>query len=961
MKNFFLLTILLTFSFSVNAQSIKVYKLQNGLTVILDANQSDTHISGKVVVNVGSADEKENATGVAHYLEHMLFKGTNELGTINWEAEKVHYNNIINLYDELQVAKTQEEIDAINAKINKETQEQAKYIVTNELSAAVQQMGGVGLNANTSFDRTMYLNTLPTNQLEKWLELYSHRFMHPVFRLFQTELETVYEEKNRSADNIYLPFYYKSQELLFGENDPYARPVIGKTEHLKKPWLSAMIEFYNTWYVPNNMALILSGNFDIDSTVVLIDKYFGRLKAKQLPERPYTKVTIPTTHSVKKLKLTPYLVADKAYLIPTKINLREALALDVIAKLLSNRSQTGYLDELRIGGDVISASASFSRNKRVNQFSVEYIPRYDLNQRRQESFSFVGDMVEESIDKIKDGNFEDQYLETIKLGMKQNWEMMMSSQGNRTSIYANLFFLGTRISYVGKYERILNSINKKYIKEISAKYLADNYVLIQSERGEAHKEKKIKKPKLDPIISVTGQNSTYLKSFVKMPIGDTKFTPFDVNDIKVSEFGNKLKFHYLKNDKNKIFRLIVQFHAGEQKYPLVKYSVALLNNAGVLGQYKSSELRKEFGKLNVTYSFFSDDNSTYFMMQGYDDKLAEASQLMSRLVLMPEIKEKSMNGIIGRELSQRSIETKSLESEKSALNNYLIYGKKSKFIDRLSTDELISLSPTELAVTFHKVSGYEADIHYFGNMSESKVKSTLKNNLAFDSKRQLAVKPVEKERTNYSKNTILLVNNSKAIQSHIFLYIDLKDIPLEDIIKVKAFNQYFSGSFNGLVTKEIRENRALAYTSYAMVDVPLMRDWNSYMFGYIGTQADKTPEAVEVLVGLLNDLPEYPERMDGIIDYLKNSSQIESEDKSVNSLTSESWKMMGYNGNPTLYEQSQIEKLSFNDIKDVFAKLIKQNKVSIAILGRTKDMDIKKLKKLGKVIKISPKRIYSKK
>jgi len=959
MRIFLLTLTLLFYGFGISAQSIKVYKLSNGLTVILDSNDSDTHISGRVVVNVGSADENINATGAAHYLEHMLFKGTEELGTINWESEKIHYNNIIKLYDELQNATSEEQVQEINKRINEESQKEAEYIVTNELSAAVQQMGGVGLNANTTTDRTLYFNTIPSNQLEKWLELYSHRFKHPVFRLFQTELETVYEEKNRSADNLFLPYYYKTQEIIFGKDDPYARPVIGKTKHLKKPWLSAMIDFYNTWYVPNNMALVISGNFDISTTVPLIEKYFGQLKAKELPKRPYVDVVIPSKPKEKKIKLTPYLVASKSFLIPTSINLREALALEVIANLLNNGSQTGLLDKMMIDGDVMSAGASFRRQKRVNQFNIEYIPKYDINQRRQESFSFAGGMVDDAVDKIKNSDYDDLFLGNIKSGMQQNWELIMSSQSNRTSVYSELFYLGIRVSYVSKYARILKSINKDYLSDIFNKYLNDNYILIKSGKGEARKEKKIVKPKLDPIVSVTNDNSKYLKEFVNIPVGNTKFTPFDINDIKISQFGNKIKLHYLKNDKNKIFRLVIKFNAGERKYPLVKYSVSLLNKAGVLGQYSSTELRKEFGKLNVKYSFYSDDDATYVILQGYDDKLDEAGQLLSRLILMPEIKEKSMNGIIGRELSQRSIETKSIDLEKDALRNYLIYGKKSKYLDRLSSDELISLSPSKLSLTFHKVTGYEADIHYFGNLSEESVNTILKNNLAFNSQRQISVKQEQKERKEYTENTILLVNETKATQAHIYLYLNLDDIALEDITKVNAFNQYFSGSFNGLITKEIRENRALAYTSGAYVGIPLLRDWDSQMIGYVGTQPDKTAEVVEVLVNLLNELPEYPKRMDGIIDYLKNSSQIESESKAGNSMEFEQWKLMGYNVNPTIYEQPLVDKLVFDDIKDVFIRLIKEKKISIAILGKSKDMDIDKLKEFGKIIKVRKKKMFS--
>ena len=958
-KTLFFLALALSMT-KADAQSLRSFKLENGLTVILDSNPNDTHVSGKIVVNVGSADEKDNATGVAHYLEHMLFKGTDELGTIDWEKEKIHYNTIIKLYDELQTATTQVEIDDINKRINEESQKEAKYIVTNELSAAIQEMGGVGLNAYTNIDRTVYYNTFPSNQLQKWLELYSHRFINPIFRLFQTELETVYEEKNRSADNMFLPFINKVSEVVYGENDPYARPIIGKTEHLKKPWMSGMIDFYNTWYVPNNMALILSGNINPNQAKAMIQHYFSRLEYKELPVRDNS-FDLPQKNIKKKVKLTPYLVASKNYLISNNISDKDRIALDMISSLLNNNSQTGLYNNLMNNGDIMSASAAFTESKRVNRFSISYSPNFDINQRRQESFSHVEDLIDESLSTIENGTYDDWLLDNVKVGMLQNWEIAMSSQSSRSTIYTTLFNLGKGLSVIGQYSSLVTSIDKQYIKEVYMKYLSDEYILVESGKGSAKKPKKIKKPIIEPIVSLSNVNSDYYNNFIKMKVRKSSFKPFDINEVKVTDFGDKIKLHYLKNDKNNIFKLVVKFHAGEVKFPELEYSTTLLNNAGVLGQYSSTELRKEFGKLNVNYSFSSDKYATYVVLSGYDDNLGAACQLISRLVLMPSIKDESLNGIIGRIINQRNIETKSIAIEKDALKKYLIQGDESSYIKRKTADEIISLTPTKLASDFHAVSEYQADIHYYGKIPHDKLESVLKNNLAFSSRRKEGIKQEQDKTIDYNKNTILLVNNSKATQSHIFLYLKLDTIALEDIPKVKAFNEYFSGGFNGLVTKEIRVNRALAYTSNATINVPTLRNWNALMIGYVGTQADKTADAVSVMINLLNDLPKYQDRMSGIKNYMINSSQIESEDLSVNSLKIDRWKKMGYNNNPAIQELPLVKELTFEDIEDVFNRLVKDNNIGIGIIGRVKDMDVKGLKQFGEIKKVNVKKLFSNK
>lgn len=947
------------YSLGVFGQTIKTYKLENGLTVILDSNPKDAQVFGQLVVNVGSADEDENATGVAHYLEHMLFKGTTELGTIDWEKEKEYYDEIIKLYDELQEATTQEEVDDINKKINDTTQKESQYIVTNELSAAVQQMGGVGLNASTSYDRTEYHNVFPTNQLEKWLKLYSHRFDSPVFRLFQTELETVYEEKNRSADNTFLPYIYKQREIIYGKEDPYARPIIGKTSHLKKPWMQGMINFYEKWYVPNNMALILVGDFDVSKAENMINKYFGALKPKVLPPRSYTDVAVPTKRVKKKIKLTPYLVSSKTYIIPKSINYREDVAFSVLSNLLSDRSGMGLLDELVIDGDVISANASFSSEKRVNIFEISYAPRYDINQRRQESFSYAGKMIDEIFDNVRTGRYDDKLLENIKIRMMQSFESAMVNPSTRSSIYADLFVRGIKLTYINKYDRLLKSINKDYLNNVCSKYFSENYILVESGKGRAGKEDKIKKPKLDPVKSVTSDNSKYLKEFMKMKGDTVKFKYFDVSDVEVSDFSDKIKLHYLKNERNNIFKLVINFKAGTSKYKLLKYSIRLMNNAGIMGQYTSSELKREFGKLNVSYSFSATENDTYIVLGGYEDKLGEACQLLSRLMLMPEIKEKSLDGIIGRDLNNRYFEKKSISVGQDALREYLFYGDNSSYIDRISSDDLILLDPTKLSQMFNDVVSYQADIHYYGKMPLSQINTLLKNNLAFGTGRKKGLHPSEKEKVLYKENTILLVNEPKATQSHIYLYVNSEKTTLEDLVKIEAFNQYFSGSFNGLVTKEIRENRALAYTSSAMISTPLKREWNSSMLGYVGTQADKTAEVVEVLVDLLSNMPKYPERIKGIKDYLINSSELENSDKSMYSINMEVWKEVGYKANPILEKMPLYETITFEDIEDEFVKFVKDKKIAIAIIGKIKDMDVDRLEKVGDVKKISKRKMFS--
>ena len=179
----------------------QIFELDNGLKVYLTENHEEPRFYAEIAVRAGSKHDPSDGTGLAHYLEHLLFKGNQNLGTLNYEAEKPYLDEIVNLYEE-HFSETDEGRRAeIYSEINRAAQLAAEYAVPNEIDKIYNSMGGTGLNAHTWYEETVYKIGLPSNRLQQWAEIESDRFVNPVFRLFHTELETVYEEKNRSLDN----------------------------------------------------------------------------------------------------------------------------------------------------------------------------------------------------------------------------------------------------------------------------------------------------------------------------------------------------------------------------------------------------------------------------------------------------------------------------------------------------------------------------------------------------------------------------------------------------------------------------------------------------------------------------------------------------------------------------------------------------------------------------------------
>lgn len=963
MKKALLLMVLLLFLQISNAQStgeFKTYKLKNGLTVVLDQDLTQTMVFGLVAVNAGSQDEEPNATGIAHYLEHMLFKGTQTLGTSNWEKEKPLIDEVSKLYDELQTANTDEEVKEVYKKINDASQKASEYAIANEFSKLIQQMGGVALNASTSYDFTNYFNAFPPNQLERWVDLYAHRFQKPVFRLFQTELETVYEEKNRADDNPNRAYFDAMRKAIYGDH-PYGRSIIGFTEHLKKPWMSKMNDFFEKWYVPSNMLLVLSGNFDMVKAEELVTQKFGVWEAKQTPQRDYLKIKPFKGKITKKVKVTRFLRGELIYRGVADKNLNEILALDVASEILSNSAQTGLLDKLSLDGDVMFVGANHMESKGGTTFQISYAPLFDSNQRRQLSFSSAEKQIETKLKSLKNGAYENWLLEQVKANMVKDYKLMMESPIRRALALQDCFITGKKFETVFDFEERLKKITKNEIANAVKKYINNDYLAFYSYKGESDKDK-IEKPSFDPVKPKEHEPSEYAKRFLKIPATQAKYNFVEANkEVVAIPFQDKVNLFYVNNKKNDIFTMNVVFHIGTHKLPKLDYAVALMNNAGVMAQYKPDELRKEMGKLGLTYQFSVSQDYTTLQLEGREDKLAEACQLISRLMLLPKIEDKSLDRIMGSQYYNRMLEKEIAGSQANALREYILYGEKSRAIDRIPIKELLSISPSELTGVFNMAMSYNADIHYYGKLSVGQVRYILKNNLAFASNRIQGTSPELKPKKEYNENTIFLVRNRKASQSQIFLYVPGSPISIEKRPIANAFNQYFGGGFNGLMMKEVREYRSLAYSAGASVGMPLIPSWNSYLVGSIGTQADKTVESIEVVSNLLNNMPEYKDRMDGLKDYLLNSSYLTRPSDRNLSYSIYNWSLSGYKEDPTKFNLPYYKNMTFEDIVNFYKQELKGKPYVIGIVGDTRKIDEKELAKYGKVKRIRVKKLFSEK
>jgi predicted Zn-dependent peptidase len=325
-----------------DALGVTVYRLANGLTVMLSVNREEPRVQCWTTVRAGSNKDPADATGMAHYLEHMHFKGTTRLGTVDWEQERVHLDAITELYDELFVTTDPERRAEVYAKIDVENQAASRYAVASELDRAYDAMGASGLNAFTTAEQTSYTVEVPKNRLETWAKLEAERFRDPVYRMFQTEIEAVYEEKNRSLDNKDWAVYPVLMEALFPEHPFGTQPTIGTVEHLKNPSVSKMYEYFRTWYVPANMVVALAGDFDKAEAIETLARHLSGWEARDVPPDPVRPMPRPEGVVRVEVPFEAEEVVNVAYLtVPRQHPQRDAL---VVCDMLLSNSRTGLID-----------------------------------------------------------------------------------------------------------------------------------------------------------------------------------------------------------------------------------------------------------------------------------------------------------------------------------------------------------------------------------------------------------------------------------------------------------------------------------------------------------------------------------------------------------------------------------------------------------------------------------------
>lgn len=927
----------------------RFYTLKNGLTVILSPSKKEPRVQTYIAVKAGSKTDPSTHTGLAHYLEHMLFKGTDQFGSLDWSKEKPMLNEIEHLYEQYNSTTDENKRKDIYKQIDERSGESAKFAIANEYDKMMASMGAKGTNAFTSFEQTVYTEDVPSNAIDKYLAVQAERFRNPVFRIFHTELEAVYEEKNRSLDNDGSKLFEEAFKLLFPNNNYGKQTTIGTIEHLKNPSLVEIRKYFNAYYVPNNMGIIMAGDFNPDEVIKKIDEDFSYMQPKVIP--PYTfepekPITQPIVSEVKGPEAERILLG---YRFPGASS-DDAQILTLVGSILANGS-AGLIDlDLVKKQQLLGAFAFPYILKDYSMLLLMGLPTEGQN------LDEVKNLLLKEIEKLKKGNFSDDLITSIINNEKKRAIETNESYSDRASEMMDNFTSGvdwlTKVEYINR----LNKITKKDIVAFANKYLNDNYVAVYKRQGEDKSVLKVEKPPITPVSVNRDAQSNFLQKIDAMP--ENKIEPVWLNYRKDIERANTGKYEVLtvKNKDNNLFRINFYYETGSWSNKLLPLAAEYLEFVGT--KKKSAEaISKEMYKLASSFNVSSSSENTYITIDGLQENFEQSVRLVDDLLKNCIADQEALNAYIAR-LKQARTNAKNNKGQiMQGLTNYALYGPKNPYNNKLTDTELDNLKADDLIAILHDLSQYKHQILYYGPKSATDLAKTMNKVHAAPKVFKNLPTPIKFVQQTQSENQVMMAHYD-MVQAEIY-WVRNGDKYTQSIVPMSSFfNEYFGGGMNSIVFQTIRESKALAYSTFAFYGLPNNKMYRTSFRAYIGTQADKFDEAIAGMNDLLNNLPESEKAIQIAKTGLQKKLATEriTEDGILFSYLNAQKMGRDYDIRKNIYDQ--VPKMTFKDLQAFHEKEISHKPYTYCIVVGEGKIDDAKLKALGKVKVLTLKELF---
>lgn len=930
----------------------RIYTLDNGLKVYISVNKEKPRIQTYIAVRTGSRNDPAETTGLAHYLEHIMFKGTDKVGTSNYEAERPYLKQIEKLYEEYRHMTDPAKRKVWYHKIDSVSQIAAQYNIPNEYDKLMAAIGSQGTNAYTSNDVTCYVENIPSNEIESWAKVQGDRFQNMVIRGFHTELEAVYEEYNMGLTSDGRKLFTALMAKLF-PNHPYGtQTTIGRGEHLKNPSITNIMNYYHRYYVPNNIAICMSGDLNPEQTVAIIEKYFGNWKRSETLSAPQygaqPKFTAPVDTTVVGLEAEMLYLGWRA----DKGNSLQCDTLDIIGELLSNGSAGLYDLNLNRTMKVQSAGAGFSGLTDYSMFIAMGIPK------KGQTLQEVRDLLLAEIEKLKKGDFSDDLLPSVINNYKRSYYTSLDNNKFRAKAFVDAFI--NNVDWKQEVDRLnrISKMTKAEIVSFANRFFDNGYAAVYKVQGTDTTIQKVDKPKITPIPTNNDKHSAFLQEIVNHQVEPIKpvFVDFK-KDLTKSTTKKGWPILYKQNTQDDLFTLYLEIPFGKESDLLPGYAKMYIDYLGT-DKMTNAQIKQELYKLACDYDIGQTDDETYFKLTGLNENLPKALALINDVIDNAKVDKEAYAAAVDLLIKSQKDKKADQKSNFRALQDYGMYGAYNSTRNILSEEQLKNMNPQKLLNSLKGLKNYKQTVLYYGPSSLKDIDNLLSK--TFKTAKKFTPLPKEKRYTLQAtpKNEILIApydaKNIYMVQFHN----ENKEWNPNDAAKIAVFNEYFGGGMNAIVFQEMREARALAYSASASYRTPSRLGDKEYFNTYIITQNDKMMDCVAQFNELLNNVPVRQANFDlAKQNLLKSLASARTTKFSILSAYMAAQKMgLDYSLSEKIYKD--LPSVTLDDIIN-FEKTNMANKTfKYLILGDEKELDMKALDKIAPIKRVTTEEIF---
>ena len=929
----------------------KIHTLDNGLKIYMSVNKETPRIQTYIAVKVGGKNDPSETTGLAHYFEHLMFKGSEKFGTADYEAEKPLLDEIESLFETYRVTEDEAERARLYHKIDSISYLASDIFIPNEYDKLMSLIGAEGTNAYTSTDMTVYVEDIPSNQIENWARIEADRFMNPVIRGFHTELETVYEEKNMSLTNDFRKALEAMDGMLFPDHPYGTQTVLGTQEHLKNPSITNIKNYHKTYYVPNNMAICLSGDFDPDEMVSIIEKHFGQMQPNtDLPELKFeTKSMIDSV-----VEKEVYGLEAENIMIGWKYpgaGTQDAMIAEIASSILYNGS-AGLIDlNVNQKQDALGAFGMPYTRPDAGEFLLMGNPKAG------QTLEEVRDILFAETEKLRNGDFDEALLtgtiNNLKLGMMN----LLENNSGRADLYVQSFINGTdwkdEVAVIEK----MSKVTKADVVDWAGKYLGtDNCAIVYKRQGEDKTVQKVSAPKITPIKSNRDAQSDFLAEIQNTKVNPIEPVFVDYNKDMSRFEAEGLDVLYAENRLNDIAYISYAFNAGTESDPSLNLAFDYLSYLGT-DKMSAEEIAEKMYQLACSFRLRAGSLATGITISGLSENLETAMDIVEDLIYNAVPDEQVLANLKSDMLKSRNDAKLSQSSCFSALQKYVLYGPEYIRRTTLTDEQINAITSEELLSKIRDLASHRHEILYYGPAAEEKVSALIKNHhkVAEDLKPLDKVYPVLRQ-TDVNK---VYLAQYDAKQIYYLQYSNRGErLDLEAEPMLTMYNEYFGGGMNAIVFQEMREARGLAYSANARLYNPSHKD-DAYMyFAFIATQNDKMKTAIQAFDDIINRMPEsenaFAVAKEALITRLRTERTTGRE--ILEKYTSDRDLGITEPREKKLYET--VPSLTLEDVKATQEKWIRNRTYAYGILGDIKDLDTDYLKTLGPVEILDSKDIF---